>query len=466
VEPAGGAVALRTGAVVELAAGAGELYVGGGGGGGGGGGAEFVWPKASPVRHTAAHRNLIAKDDDSHLARVSRIYSIRMPQNEDNPVPGRRNLARAAAAGALWLAAKRPAFAAEPPADTYLNARQFGARGDGTADDTAALQRAIDAAAGRGGSVFLPPGIYPCAELRMRPHVALIGIPAWDYEHGFGSVIRLRGPEASCLLNITGAFGATIDGVCLDGGKLGSGVHGIWLNKPDYGKQEDTFRIERCRIADFTGDGVRLDRAWCFSIRHSMIGGNAGDGIALRGWDGFLLDNWLSGNGGAGFAARHENASCTFTGNRIEWNGQENLLIVGGDGYNITGNFLDRAGTTGLSLLGGIQMSVTGNFIKRSGRNAKPGAHESSQIRLERTRGIACCGNNLQVGRDDGDRGLWSPSYGIIVKELQDCVVANNVLNDGALQQLMLDLGGHGEGAVIRDNPGRLSAQRNEATQT
>jgi hypothetical protein len=201
---------------------------------------------------------------------------------------------RAAALGGVWLAMRPGMGAAQTvEADTVLNVRQFGAKGDGKSDDTKSIQSAIDAAAARGGAVFLPPGVYRSAELQMRPHVSLTGIPAWDYEHGFGSVIRLADDHARCLLNITGAFGVTIDGISLDGGKLGAGVHGVWLNKPDYGKQEDTFRIERCQIANFSGDGVRLTRAWCFSIRHSMIAYNAGDGISLRGWDGFFLDNWL-----------------------------------------------------------------------------------------------------------------------------------------------------------------------------
>jgi len=383
--------------------------------------------------------------------------SSNVPDDHDVVFPGRRQVARTAALGGVLLGLGRAARAADPPAGTFLDVRQFGAKGDGAADDTKAVQSAIDAAASRGAAVFIPPGVYRTSELRLRPHVSVTGIPAWDYEHGFGSVLRLADERAGCLLNITGAFGATIDGLCLDGSKLGTGVHGVWLNKADYGRQEDTFRIERCQIANFSGDGVRLTRAWCFSIRHSMIAYNGGDGISLRGWDGFLIDNWLSGNQRAGFAARDENASCTFTGNRIEWNGEEGILINGGDGYNLTGNFLDRAGTCGLAVLGGMQMSITGNFLKRSGKNAKPGTYDSSQLRLERTRGITCCTNNLQVGRDDGGTGVWSPSYGIVYKQLEDCVISNNVLNEGALQRLMVDLGGHGEGAIVKDNPGRLS---------
>jgi hypothetical protein len=384
------------------------------------------------------------------------IVEMIMAENLSGPSSGRRQLARAAALGGVWLAARSAQGASPDAAETVLNVRQFRAKGDGKSDDTKAIQSAIDAASSRGGSVHVPPGVYRTGELQLRPHVSITGIPAWDYEHGFGSVIRLADQHATCLLNITGAFGATIDGLALDGGKLGAGLHGVWLNKPDYGKQEDTFRIERCQVANFSGDGVRLTRAWCFSIRHSMIAYNGGDGISLRGWDGFLLDNWLSGNQGAGFAAREENASCTLTGNRIEWN-REGVLIIGGDGYNITGNFFDRAGTCGLSVVGGRQMTITGNFVKRSGKIAEPGSQDSCQIRLERVRGITCCGNNLQVGRDDGNKGVWSPSYGIVYKELRNCVISNNAMDEGAIQQLLLDLGGHTEGAIVKDNPGSLS---------
>jgi hypothetical protein len=191
-----------------------------------------------------------------------------------------------------------------------------------------------------------------------------------------------------------------------------------------------------------------------------MFAYNHGDGLSLRGWDGFISDNWFSGNERAGFAARDENASVTFTANRVEWNGQENMLITGGDGYQITGNFFDRAGTCGIALRKGrrscFQMTVTGNFFKRSGKRADAASHNSSHILMEGAEGVTCVGNNLQAGRDDDGRGVWSPAYGIVCKNLQNCVIANNVLHESALRQLIVDQGGHGEGVVLKDNPGSL----------
>jgi hypothetical protein len=383
--------------------------------------------------------------------------------DSQSPILDRRKMARSALLGgaSILLGAQASARAAGPAAGQEpFNVRKFGAAGDGKTDDTKAIQSALDAAGEVRGAVFVPAGVYLTAELRMRPNTALVGVPTWNYRGPGGTTLRLASGDAKCLLNIAEADGATIDGLALDGGSLGKGIHGIFLDKPNYGKHEDAFRIERCQVARFTGDGVNLAHAWCFSVRQCMLAHNLGDGLRLRGWDGFLSDNWFSGNHGAGFAARDENASVTFTGNRVEWNWQENILITGADGYQITGNFLDRAGTCGIALRNGRQrcnqMTLTGNYVKRSGKRADPESYDSAQILIEGAAGVTCVGNNIVVGRDDDGRGNWSPAYGIIYKNLENCVISNNVLHGGALRQLFVDQGGHGEGVVFKDNPGSL----------
>jgi hypothetical protein len=377
---------------------------------------------------------------------------------------GRRAMAKSSllSGAALLLSARESTGARGKAAKSeWMDVRKFGAKGDGTKDDTMAIQRALDAAGEVQGAVFVPPGVYLCADLQMRPNTALLGIPTWDYRGLGGTALRISRPSAKCLLNIGGAAGVTIDGLGFDGAGMGNGVHGIFLDKPAYGDHEDGFRIERCRVARFTGDGLSLKRAWCFSVRYSMLTSNRGDGLSAWGYDGFLSHNWFSGNGRAGFAARADNASVTFTANRVEWNAEENVLITGADGYQITGNFFDRAGTCGIALRSRgsrncSQMTISGNFFNRSGKRADAASLDSCHILIEAAAGVTCVGNNLQAGRDDGGKGLWTPSYGIVCGKLQNCVIANNVLEAAALRELIVDQGGHGPGVVLKDNPGSL----------
>ena len=59
-----------------------------------------------------------------------------------------------------------------------VSVRDFGARGDGQSDDTAAIQSAIDSIAGRGGTVVFPAGRYLITRtLRVRSlnPIALVG---------------------------------------------------------------------------------------------------------------------------------------------------------------------------------------------------------------------------------------------------------------------------------------------------
>ena len=72
-----------------------------------------------------------------------------------------------------------------------LNVRDFGAKGDGKADDTQSIQKALHEAAGAAASVFVPEGVYPCSTIRMPPNTGLLGNPTWDYRHSGGSVLRL-----------------------------------------------------------------------------------------------------------------------------------------------------------------------------------------------------------------------------------------------------------------------------------
>jgi sugar lactone lactonase YvrE len=67
----------------------------------------------------------------------------------------------------------RDAIAALPPITTWVNLKSLGVNGDGETDDTAAIQKAIDAHA----TIYVPMGRYLVTDtIRLRPDTVLIGL--------------------------------------------------------------------------------------------------------------------------------------------------------------------------------------------------------------------------------------------------------------------------------------------------
>ncbi len=102
-----------------------------------------------------------------------------------------------------------------------FNVLAFGAKGDGVADDTAAIQSALDAAGACGGIVWLSPthGSYRCERtLTVPPHVTLKGgfggmrrgHKLWDdSDSPCGSVLYAYSPDNFIMMS----HNATLDGV-------------------------------------------------------------------------------------------------------------------------------------------------------------------------------------------------------------------------------------------------------------
>jgi hypothetical protein len=119
------------------------------------------------------------------------------------------------------------------------------------------------------------------------------------------------------------------------------------------------------------------------------------------------------------------------------------------------------AGTCGIALRKSTkepcsQITITGNFFKRSGKLADPASHDSAQIFLDGSEGVTCIGNTIPSGMDDSGQGTRTPSYDIVYGGLENCVIRDNVMHDGATRQLLVDVDGHGERVIVSDNPGRI----------
>lgn len=347
----------------------------------------------------------------------------------------------------------------------------FGAIGDGKTDCTGAIQAALDEAGAVRGAVTVPPGNYLCDYLKVPEGIVVDGYPAWSFCNAGGSILTLRDADSPCLLDITGAFGCTIRGLSLRGGQLGEGVHGIMVSHAEYngGGQEDSPTIEDCRVDSFSGDGVHLRHIWCFSLRHSMLCFCAGSGLFVDGWDGFVLDNWFSGNRGAGFMGGGTVCSVTATGNRVEWNRAGGFVIPGGNTLNITGNYFDRSGGPGLKLTAAEQrqidtVAVSGNIFNRSGagtcQELPEDALDCSHMRLERCVNVTITGNSFRVGENDGGGGTKSPYYSVVMRDIADSVITANSMQCGSLKKAIFKLGGC-ETVILNNNVGKPSENPN-----
>src|SRR5215207_7380926 len=152
----------------------------------------------------------------------------------------------------------------EAPANAAtFNVRDYGATGNGSTSDTAAIQRAIDAAANAGGAniVQFPPGTYRSANsIHMRSNITIqldsgstiLGSPndtydtaesnPWDQYQDYGhSHFHNAMMWGDRLTNIAFVGSGTIDG----GGNLITG-------NPDQGEADKIISLTRC-------DGLRVD---------------------------------------------------------------------------------------------------------------------------------------------------------------------------------------------------------------
>lgn len=369
----------------------------------------------------------------------------------------------------------------------------YGADPSGERDSTEAIQRALDEAAkktgGRGGMVYVPEGIYLCADLQMRAGVTLQGCASWGYRRIGGCILKLnqKKKDAVCLLNLTGAYGCTVSHLTISGtdhprGKEcgsyredGNGIHGIYLSYPDMGTrggktEEDIPTLEHCKICGFSGDAVHYHNVWCFRIRHCQLC-DSQNGLYLRGVDGFILDNWFSANREWGIYTGEDgyNSSVIVTACRVEWNRAGGFFITGARNWQITANSFDRNFGPAVRLDSNHSrvipysntISVTGNNFNRSGVGRE--GDDAAHLVLNEVYSVTVTGNTFMAGAQDNYQGEVSPKYAIAVRSLKSVVICSNAMQNACTERLLVDHGGHFakgvpedtlDGLIYRDNPG------------
>jgi hypothetical protein len=131
-----------------------------------------------------------------------------------------------------------------------FNVKDYGAKGDGTTDDKASIQAAIDAAATNGGGVvYIPPGVYAISNQILVPsYVSVTGAGKYSTTLypivGFPSGRDIIHTGPSDVLNysdVGGGYGISISRMKLDGTNTSGVSYGIAAFGVDFFVAEDLY---------------------------------------------------------------------------------------------------------------------------------------------------------------------------------------------------------------------------------
>lgn len=301
-------------------------------------------------------------------------------------------------------------------ADMAINVRypiggMIPAVGDGTADDTAAIQVMLDYLHSLGGgTLFFPEGIYLCGDLKV-----------YDDIHITGTVTAtlLAKPGAFVVIDLNDSYRFTMSMIRINGNNRTSG--GI-------NSKGEASRYYRCRftycataVGRYAGRylGAPIVDQCAFSLNTIALGN--------------IRDSKITNNV---FTAQQANAidlaaggnDNLIIGNRIEWN-----LGAGIGGYTcdhntISGNIFDRNSGPAISFVSCRYTTIIGNMFRRNGAEATT-EPSKSHISLQGCTEIVIDGNVMVKGNtQDNGSGVVVPSYAYACQTSDKVRVTNNVL--------------------------------------
>ena len=339
----------------------------------------------------------------------------------------------------------------------WLNAKAYGAKGDGLNDDTSSIQAALTACP-VGGIVYLPAGVYRTSgSLVLPPAVTLMGshsnmmvatgltnpqcfiqpLPSFSGV----AVIRIEDQSVGGYLSTPAEhriFNLMIDGssysaTAIDGIQAKGNIQNVAL-------REVTIRY-------MTGNGIYTDvdaGAYPYSWRlySVMCDNNHGHGYSFnRMTDITLFDCQAIGNFAHGFNLINL-ANSQLIGCRAEWSGNYGYYFTGSWGTGqgsgalvMTGCSTDRNGWDGIHVdaTGTPPFVFSGLMLRRDGRNNNTGGGGYAGFSTYgTTMPIVLSGVTVFPGVDDNNTGTNSPQYGISIQNATTAFTLNEAYIQGA----------------------------------
>jgi parallel beta-helix repeat protein len=333
----------------------------------------------------------------------------------------------------------------------YYLVTDYGATGDGTTDDTEAIQAAIDAAdVAGGGTVYFPPGAtYLTDQLTVNANTRLLG-----YGAALKSVAGTTGPTSVITVAVT-ETDVEICGLEIDGNAATQADtndhHGIEIGGT-------RLTVRDCHIHDTEGSGIYL-LAGSTDItiegnrlidigRFGLIGEahetDAISNVVVRG-------NLVDGAGTTSLYMAYDVGGGILSAGAKQWTFVGNVVVNAGEGgisgyspnnegITVTGNTLDTLANHG-SHWGGTDISIVGNVYRDTGNSAVALAAAPN--------GSSTAGSRFLIADNTislASGGLADDPTGIHVANYTEGVISGNRIH-GAL----------GKGIYLEGNQGSVS---------
>lgn len=258
----------------------------------------------------------------------------------------------------------------------HFNVKAFGAVGDGSADDTTAVQAAVNAVSSGGGTVHFPPGTY------------MIGSAIAVGQNGTvlrgagksASIIRRKNTSNAYMVTLTGKTDCLIEHLKFDAndGNQSSNYENIRLDAASH-----NLTVQHCAFTDTKGFNV------------FTVGGPSSRVNNLR-----ILDNDVTQRTG----------------------GVQDILVPVTSGGMVARNRISVQGGVGIVLYESDDINCTGNYIIL---NAIPGVG----IRVESCRFASIVGNNIVVAANDvGIQVMKETDNGVSARDAVDTYLLGNTI--------------------------------------